>query len=66
MQMGRAPAAPRRNALGQHLEHVVEGRTFEVPVRPSPTNEREELVFVDVFGGGDGDHLLCQDVERLV
>ncbi len=67
MEVRRAPAAARGDALGEHLEYVVEGLPLESAVRPGSAGEGVEVVLADVVGGGgDRDHLLRQDVERLL
>src|SRR5437868_325843 len=62
-----APRAPRGIAACQHLDDLVEIFLLEIPIRVGPPAKREQRLFVPfLFGGGLGNDLLCEDIERLV
>ena len=65
VQVGRAPAAPGRVALGEHLEDLLEFLRCQVRVRLRATEGVEQLVHAP-FAAGDFRHdLLREHVERL-
>ena len=64
MQIRRAVAANRGNALREHLDDIVKSRSFQIAIGVSPANEIEKFVLAEFFAGRHRDDLLRQDIER--
>ena len=65
VQVRRAPAAAGGDALGEHLQHLVELRARGRGTGRRGAPGRTSVLGADLLGGGGRDHLLRQDVERL-
>ncbi len=50
--------------FGKHLQHVFVIGAVEIPVGVGPSKRVVELLFSPLVGGGRGDDLLSEDVER--
>ena len=66
MHQRAAPAAPGREALGEHAHDGVELRARKRAVRPGLPDEIEQAILGPLLAGGLGDQLLRQHVERRV
>jgi len=66
MQIGGAAPDPGREAVGEHLHHLVEGGAGEFPIGPGPAQALEQSLLVPVLGGDFGDDLLGQHIQGLV
>ena len=64
VQVGAMPAALRRDAFAEHLQHRVVIVARQVAIRIRPAAQLEERVLVPVVAGDGGDDLLGQDVQR--
>ena len=64
VDVGGSGSPPGLDALADEVEHLVEGRPGERPVRMGGGDERVEVVDLPLLGGGLGDDLLGEDVER--
>ena len=64
VNVGAAPAAPRGEALGEHLHDVVEVLAREVAVGIGAAHELVQRPFVPLFACHRRHELLSQDVER--
>ena len=64
MEKRAAAAALGADALGQHVDHGVEIAARQIGVAIGAANEREQIVFLPVLGGGHGDDLLAHHVQR--
>lgn len=65
MDVGRARALPRGEALGQHAHHRVEFAAGELAVGMRAAHQRVQRVLVPLAAGHLGHDLLGQHVERL-
>ena len=66
MDQRAAPAAPRAEAVGQHVDDRREILPRQVAIRPGAPHQREQLVLAPLARGDLGDDLLRQHVERLL
>ncbi len=66
VQPRRVAAAPGRDALGQHVDDLVELAPVERGVGRGAAAEGEEPVLVLLLARADRDHLLGQDVQRCI
>ena len=64
VQVVGAPPAPGPDALGEHLDHVVEVFAGQAGVRRRPPHQVEQLVGGPGHGRAFGHELLGQDVQR--
>ena len=66
VQIGRAPATPRVEAIGEHAHHFRIFVTREVPKRRRAPHQRVQIVFAPLLQADLCDDLLGQHVERFV
>ncbi len=64
VDVGGSGSPPGLDALADEVQHLVEGRPGERPVRMGGGDELVEVVDLPLLGGGLGDDLLGEDVER--
>ncbi len=64
MQVGAVAPAARGDAIGKHRDDFVEIVALEIAIRKRAAHEREEIVFLPIFGGAGGHDLLRENVQR--
>ncbi len=64
MQVRTVAAAPRRDAVGKHRDHLVEFAPRQVAKRIRTPHQRVQVVLLPILGGTGGDNLLRQYVQR--
>ena len=66
VQVGRAPAAPGRVALGEHLQYLLEFLRGQIRVRLRAAESRQQLVHAPFAAGDFRDDLLREHIQRLL
>src|SRR5829696_246821 len=64
VQVSGTPASLGAEPFREHANDRVKLFAFEIAIRISATNHREEIVLAPLFGSDRSDNLLGQDVER--
>ena len=64
MQVGAIAAAAGGDAVGKHRDDFVEIFAIEIAVWKRAAHQREQVVFLPVFGGAGGHDLLRENVQR--